>query len=154
MSETTVRLMHYDPRWRQEFLQTRSGVLQSCSGWVTQVEHIGSTAISGLVARPTIDVLAGVHGDAEVDNGMDQAADLVEGLNYRRVTPHGWATGSVVLDKPRHGEPTHRIFLMAIGCPAWRSCHRYPGSAPRETGICDSIRGNQDCPLACRARRP
>ena len=134
MSEKTVRLMHYDPRWRQEFLQTRSGVLQSCSGWVRQVEHIGSTAISGLVARPIIDVLAGVHSDAEIENGIDQAAELVEGLNYRRVTAHRWAADCVVLDKPRHGEPTHRIYLMAIDCPAWRHA----------IGIRDMLRGKPE----------
>ncbi|MDG2222325.1 MAG: GrpB family protein, partial [Rubripirellula sp.] len=42
--------MHYDPRWRQEFEQTRSSILSSTEGWVTGVEHIGSTAISGLIA--------------------------------------------------------------------------------------------------------
>jgi len=123
MSETTVRLMHYDPRWRQEFQQTRSSVLQSCRGWVTQVEHIGSTAIPGLVARPIIDLLAGVSG-ANEPSGIAQAAELLQGLNYRRTSGHSWADHAVVLDKPRHGDPTHRIFLMPIDCPAWRQAIR------------------------------
>lgn len=120
MNHVNVRLMHYDPRWRQEFQQTRSSVLQSCMGWVTEIQHIGSTAISGLVARPTIDILAGVqldqHGD---EDPIEQAANLIEGLNYRQVDRPAWTGDAVVLDKPRHGEPTHRIFLMPIGCRAW-----------------------------------
>jgi GrpB-like predicted nucleotidyltransferase (UPF0157 family) len=54
----TVRMMHYDPRWPQEFEQTRSGILQCCRGDVIEVCHIGSTAVSGLVAQPIIDLVA------------------------------------------------------------------------------------------------
>lgn len=110
-----IRLMHYDPRWRQEFEQTRSGVLDSCQGWVTAVEHIGSTAISGLIARPMIDLLAGVDSDEAVA----PAVLALEGLYYRPVPSPTWAAGAVTLDKPRHGEPTHRVFLMRRDSPAW-----------------------------------
>lgn len=111
-----IRLMHYDPRWRQEFEQTRSGVLDSCQGWVTAVEHIGSTAISGLIARPMIDLLAGV----ESDEAVAPATLALEGLYYRPVPSPAWAAGAVTLDKPRHGEPTHRVFLMRRDSSAWR----------------------------------
>lgn len=113
MDNGPVRLMHHDPRWRQEFEQTRSGILQSCEGWVTTVEHIGSTAVSGLIARPTIDVVAAT-GQAE---GKEPAALLIEGLNYRRQEPPAWARDAIVLHKPRNlsaeqPDPTHRVFLV------------------------------------------
>lgn len=115
-----IRLMHYDPRWRQEFEQTRSGVLDSCQGWVTAVEHIGSTAVSGLIARPTIDLLAGIDSDEAI-----RPATLgLEGLYYRPVPSPPWAGHSVTLDKPRHGEPTHRVFLMHRDSDAWRRALR------------------------------
>ena len=75
MKEKQVRLMHYDPRWRQQFQQTRSSILHSCAGWVTAVEHVGSTTISGLIARPTIDVLAAVMDE----DSLMVAAELIEG---------------------------------------------------------------------------
>ena len=109
----SVKLMHYDPRWKQEFQQTRSSILQSCEGWVISVEHIGSTAIPGLVAQPTIDVLAGVNRSGEQGiNCFSAAADLIEGLNFRRCESSSWPNQSVVLQKPRHGSPSHRVFLM------------------------------------------
>ncbi|MEM9587174.1 MAG: GrpB family protein [Planctomycetota bacterium] len=119
-SAPLIHLMHYDPRWRQEFQQTRSGVLQSCMGWVTSVEHIGSTAISGLIARPIIDVLAGVE-DRE---GLDESANMIEGLNYRRlatVDESAWPSDGIVLIKPRFGSPTHRVVLTEVNSPVWRS---------------------------------
>lgn len=113
LDDSPVRLTHYDPLWRQEFEQTRSSLLQACSGWVTCVEHIGSTAIPGLIARPTIDILAGVD-DADC---LAQAALLIEGLNFREVDSPEWAADSITLEKPRHQrpngpDPTHRVFLM------------------------------------------
>ncbi|NND99259.1 MAG: GrpB family protein [Pirellulaceae bacterium] len=123
MTDPTVRLMHYDPRWKQEFEQTRSSILQSCGGWVTCVEHIGSTAISGLIARPTIDILAAVAPTSstnEREHALTEAANLIEGLNFRRHPVAAWAIDSILLDKPRHGAATHRIYLTATQSPAWR----------------------------------
>lgn len=111
----SVRLMHYDPRWRQQFEQTRSSVLMSCMGWVSSIEHVGSTAISGLIARPVIDVLAGVV-DPE---GVGEAVTLIEGLNYRGVPLPTWCDDGVLLVKPRHGRQTHRIFLTHIDSLLW-----------------------------------
>lgn len=113
MTDPPVRLMHYDPRWRQEFEQTRSSIFFSCDGWITSAVHVGSTSISGLIARPTIDVIA----TALDDQGIDQSSRLIEGLNFRPVDSPLWADGAVTLVKPRlldaeAAEATHRIFLV------------------------------------------
>ena len=118
---TAVRLMHYDPRWRQEFEQTRSSILSSTQGWVTAVEHVGSTAISGLIARPTVDVIAGV----ESREGLDVAAPLIEGLNFRCEAGPSWAPESLALTKPRNRtadqtEPTHWVLLVIHSSPTWK----------------------------------
>jgi len=120
MNEDRVRLMHYDPRWRQEFEQTRSSILHSCEGWVTAVDHIGSTAISGLIARPTIDVVATVQDD----DSLEPAASLIQGLNYGRTPSPAWASEAVSLVKPRHAliaqpDPTHHVLLVVQGSSVW-----------------------------------
>ncbi|WP_052031858.1 GrpB family protein [Novipirellula maiorica] len=120
MDSHPVRLMHFDPRWRQEFEQTRSSILLSCEGRVVDVVHIGSTSISGLIARPTIDVLAGVNDIAM----MESAALLIEGLNYRRSETPDWAGAAIMLSKPRYvtpdqPDPTHCVYLMQTSTPAW-----------------------------------
>lgn len=107
--------MHHDPRWRQEFEQTRSGILQCCQGRVVAVEHIGSTSISGLIARPIIDVVAVLADPVD----FHEAAALIEGLGYLRSDLPAWVkTGfsqTIFLEKPRHGETTHRVFLVTQG---------------------------------------
>ncbi len=120
-----VRLMHHDARWRQEFEQTRSSVLQSCEGRVVAVEHIGSTAISGIIARPIIDIVAVVADPVD----MADSALLIQGLNYREVAVPGWAGNGTasksVLEKPRYGETTHRVFLVTQGSPVLARATRF-----------------------------
>ena len=113
MNDQPIRLMHYDPRWRQEYEQTRSSLLHSCAGWLIDVQHVGSTAISGLIARPTIDVFAIVQAPADVD----QASLLIEGLNFRHEELAWCADEAQVMRKPRdptieNPQPTHRVFLV------------------------------------------
>lgn len=103
--------MHYDPRWRQEFEQTRSNILSSCEGWVTDVAHIGSTAISGLIARPIVDVVASVEDSA----AAGEAILRLQGLSFVVVPTPAWADNATLLVKPRHGESTHHIFLTPAG---------------------------------------
>ena len=139
MKEKQVRLMHYDPRWRQEFQQTRSSILHSCTGWVTAVEHVGSTAISGLIARPTIDVLAAVMDE----DALMVAAELIEGLNFRIGDSPDWSSDSVVLTKPRHWtvtqpDPTHRVWLVTQDSACWQRMIRMRDwlRTHKETAIC------------------
>ena len=119
--QTRVRLMHYDARWRQEFQQTRSSILFSCAGWVTAAEHIGSTSISGLISRPTIDLVAGVEDEA----AMNEAALRIEGLNFREASSvPDWSSGARLLVKPRHSipeqpDPIHLVWLTVKGSPFW-----------------------------------
>ncbi len=111
-----IRMMHYDPRWPQEFEQTKSGILQSCQGDVIEVQHIGSTAITGLIAQPIVDVVAAVAGPAAI-----AAATLaIEGLYFRQLPSPAWAGESLLLAKPRHGEITHQILLTYRDSSAWR----------------------------------
>lgn len=111
-----VRMMHYDPRWRQEFEQTRSLVLDSCRGWVTDVAHVGSTAISGLIARPIIDVVALVDDPL----GFDPAVMRLQGINFAVAAAPPWAEEATLLVKPRHGEVTHQVFLARSESPTRR----------------------------------
>lgn len=112
-----IRLMHHDARWRQEFEQTRSSILQSCEGRVVAVEHIGSTAIGGLIARPIVDAIAVVADPVD----LADSSLLIEGLNFREIEMPQWSSALIgtaaafLLEKPRHGETTHRVYVVGQG---------------------------------------
>ncbi len=110
--------MSHNPHWAQEFEQTRSLILWGTEGWVTDLQHIGSTALPDGVAQPVIDVLAGLRDL----RGLNEAAALIEGLNYVRVASPDWCAEELtaMLQKPRVGAPTHTVLLVRQGEGTWR----------------------------------
>jgi len=63
MSEANepVRIVSYDPLWPARFEEERRLIEATLGPWITGgVHHVGSTAVPGLAAKPTIDILVGV----------------------------------------------------------------------------------------------
>ena len=56
-----VYVVPYDPRWSTLFEQERARIEAAIQPWVVAVEHIGSTAVPRLDAKPVIDVMAGLQ---------------------------------------------------------------------------------------------
>lgn len=121
-SKATLRLMRTNPLWVQEYEQSRSSVLQATEGWLIDVQHIGSTFLEDGIARPTIDQLAGMSDL----RGINPASELIEGINYRRVPSPDWCSSELtaLLEKPRHGAPTHTVLLVKHQGTIWNRALR------------------------------
>lgn len=79
-SETTpVRLGPYDGQWSAYFQQYRSLILSVLGERAALVEHIGSTAVPGLLGQACVDVLLAV---AEPDAEEDYRTEL-EAVGFR-----------------------------------------------------------------------
>ena len=52
----TVRVEAYDPDWTRRFGCIQQRALAALQGITTRIEHVGSTSVPGLAAKPTIDV--------------------------------------------------------------------------------------------------
>ncbi|HLF70354.1 MAG TPA: bifunctional GNAT family N-acetyltransferase/GrpB family protein [Actinomycetota bacterium] len=63
----------HDPAWTQVFEHERAAILERLSGAVERVEHMGSTAVPGLGAKPIVDILIGVRS-------MGAFEDVLRGL--------------------------------------------------------------------------
>lgn len=114
----SLRLMAYNPQWPQEFEQARSMLLWASEGWIRDIQHIGGTAIPDSVAQPVIDMLAGMSDI----RGLNEAAELMEGLNYARVPSPEWCADELTahLQKPRVGSVTHTVLLVRQGGSVWQ----------------------------------
>ncbi|MEZ0164805.1 GrpB family protein [Kineococcus sp. LSe6-4] len=62
----TVTLADPDPRWAETFREHRSRILSALAGQDVQVEHIGSTSVPGLAAKPVVDLVV-VVGDVTAE---------------------------------------------------------------------------------------
>jgi GrpB-like predicted nucleotidyltransferase (UPF0157 family) len=62
MTDERLQIAAYDPSWPGKFAAQRPVVERLLGPWLAgPVEHIGSTAVPGLPAKPVIDMLAPVH---------------------------------------------------------------------------------------------
>lgn len=85
-----IRVVDYDPAWPARFEAERQRITAALGPAARTVEHIGSTAVPGLPAKPIIDVLVTVD-DVERE---DRYAPALESAGYL----------------PRVREPGHRMF--------------------------------------------
>lgn len=68
MSAPIVNLKNYDPNWANQFEIEKNNILSVISNKIIAIEHIGSTSIIGLGAKPIIDIMVGVANLEDTDN--------------------------------------------------------------------------------------
>lgn len=61
-----IVIVPYDPAWPLKYEEEKIRILAAITPYVMCMEHMGSTAVPGLAAKPVIDILIGVRslGDA------------------------------------------------------------------------------------------
>jgi GrpB-like predicted nucleotidyltransferase (UPF0157 family) len=75
-----VRLVAYDPRWPEQYAAEAARVQAALpTGMVLSIEHFGSTAIPGLMAKPIIDILVEVRS---VQEAHEVAVQPLEAIGY------------------------------------------------------------------------
>src|SRR2546421_681072 len=57
-----IRLAPYDSAWPSRFEEERRALEGAIGDWIVDgIQHVGSTAVPGMDAKPIIDILAGVR---------------------------------------------------------------------------------------------
>lgn len=81
LQKNEVRLVPHNPEWITNFQQEKD-LLESLVGeYIVGIEHIGSTAINGIKAKPIIDIMIGLK---PLDNARDlEMRTMQEGHYYR-----------------------------------------------------------------------
>jgi len=82
-----IVIVDYDPRWPEQF-QQHAGILSlALGGKALAIEHVGSTSVPGLAAKPIIDI------DVVVEDSSEEAAylpSLVQAGYILRVREPDW----------------------------------------------------------------
>lgn len=78
VSHRIIEIIEYDPEWAIKFELEKELLLAAIGDTALNIEHIGSTSISGMVAKPVIDILI------EVSNlkSLDSKGKKLEALGY------------------------------------------------------------------------
>lgn len=109
-----VALVAYDPAWIQMYEDEAAIVRRALGAKALRVEHIGSTAVPGLIAKPCIDILLAVADSADEDAYLPEmdAAGFVLRMRHPEwnehrvfkserinVNLHVWSMGSAEIDR-------------------------------------------------------
>ena len=80
MSEMPIYVVPYDPSWVDKFESEKASLEQLLAPWRKgPIEHVGSTAVPGLCAKPVIDIMAGVTSLSE----SEPAKDILRQAGYQ-----------------------------------------------------------------------
>ena len=110
-----VSLVPYQSRWADDFLLERNR-LQKRFPAFQAVEHIGSTAIPGMPAKPVIDILAGV-ASMPIAHSMSGAI-----LAFGYTTSHAYNESLVDRKwfmRSAGGHRTHHLHVVVLGSQVW-----------------------------------
>jgi len=77
-----VVMVEYDPAWPSLYEAEKERVLSVAGQKISTIEHIGSTSVPGLGAKPIIDIMACVR-----DSGAaDECVELLKPIGYTDIT--------------------------------------------------------------------
>ena len=110
-----VRVVDYDPRWASMFEEARSEIVGRCGVLLVAVEHIGSTSVPGLAAKPVIDIMAAVESIDDAQALVDPLAAL--GFEY---VPKNDVAGRRFFRRGPRGAGTHHLHVVEQGSWKWR----------------------------------
>ena len=110
-----IHVVSYDSEWPGTFTTERALLLEAIGPWLVagSIEHIGSTAVPGLAAKPVIDMMAGVES-LERSRAALAALDRHQYCYapYHAEVMH-W------LCKPSPAHRTHHLHLVPHGSRLW-----------------------------------
>lgn len=100
-----IVIADYNPRWPAMFEAERARILEAIGEWLVDIQHVGSTSVPGLAAKPIIDIMPGLRT-------LDDTPRIVAGmesLGYRYI--------------PEYEDqlPERRYFHRPVGSEHWRN---------------------------------
>ncbi|HEY4159850.1 MAG TPA: GrpB family protein [Polyangiaceae bacterium] len=114
-ADAPIELVPYDPTWPALFARECERLAPLLANWlVAPIEHVGSTAVVGLLAKPVIDLMAPVHDLAS----SRPAIEALVGFGYcyfpyRAEVMHWFC-------RPSAAHRTHHLHLVSYQSALWR----------------------------------
>src|SRR5262245_43595580 len=112
--DEAIYLTPYDISWPGRFEQERQLLLDVLKPWlIGPIEHIGSTAVAGLDAKPVIDIMAGI-------GSLETARAAIDAL-----APYGYCYSpyrqelEIWFCKPSPAHRTHHLHLIPFESQQW-----------------------------------
>ncbi|MBT1065097.1 GrpB family protein [Bowmanella sp. Y26] len=114
MADAPIELVAYQPQWPTKFREEKQFLNTILRDKVVgSIEHVGSTAVPGLMAKPVIDIMVGVASLSASKDAIGLLSD--NGYCYYPYKPEQmhWFC------KPRPEYRTHHVHLIPYNSELW-----------------------------------
>ncbi len=103
----------HNPNWITEFANEVPRLQRALGLNVTAIHHIGSTSITGILAKPIVDILV----EVTTLTSVDQRTIHMRKLGYEVMGAYGIKGRRYFRKSNTQGARTHHIHVYAIGSP-------------------------------------
>ena len=114
----TVRLREYTPLWAELFRIEAAELRDALGALALEVEHVGSTAVPGLLAKPILDIAIAIEKHAVVP----KCASMLVSLGYQYAY---WADLDNDYTFEKGVERTHHVHLVELASREWSDYLRF-----------------------------
>lgn len=116
----TVQVVPYSALWASLFEDERTRLAAALGTYALDIQHIGSTAVPGLAAKPILDIGIAVAGEAEIA----ACVPLLEALGYTYRGDRGADEGHF-FDLGAETRLTHYLHVLVTSSAGWRNYLRF-----------------------------
>lgn len=111
----SIEVVDYHPQWPAMFEQERQALARVAGPWLCgAIEHVGSTAVPGLAAKPVLDIMFGIESLAAAQPAIEALASLDYCyFPYKAELMHWFC-------KPSPEHRTHHLHLVPFSSPLWQ----------------------------------
>lgn len=112
-----VTLSNYSNLWPQEFEKDRLRILALLGDKAKQIEHVGSTSIPGMAAKPIIDIAVAVEHFSIIDDGT---LALLSQIGFEYV-PKEEFPNRMFFRRGEWGKGTHHLHVYEYQSDDWKN---------------------------------
>jgi hypothetical protein len=103
-----ITVRDYDPEWPHWFERLQSRLWPAVAGVALRIDHVGSTSVPGLAAKPIIDLDIVVASPADVDGAIAR----LEAIGYRWRGDLGVTGREAFRPPPDAVDPPHHLYVV------------------------------------------
>jgi GrpB-like predicted nucleotidyltransferase (UPF0157 family) len=117
-----IIIKEYDAKWPQLFETEKLSIMESIGHYVAEIEHMGSTAVEGLAAKPVIDIMVGLRRLLDAQDCIMP----IEAMDYEYVPEfEDKFPERRYFRKTKNGIRTHQIHMVEIHSDFWKRHLRF-----------------------------
>ena len=120
----TIKLENYNENWPKIYASEKVAILSVAGQWIKAIEHVGSTSIPFITAKPTIDICIGVASLEQADQHMLKPLQQL-GYEYLQILEKDIPERRYLQKLSSTGEHLVHVHIVIVNDELWNNYVRF-----------------------------